>query len=298
MRRLRLDLRALPVYLAAALLFLFCVGPVGLSLFASVMPDQAIFAFPPNWFAYAPTLDNYRYIFTGELPDAYLTAGANRAMISDAARQVPRSMLNSTVVALGVMAINIVLGAPAAYAFARFKFRGRMPSFMAIVLARLVPATALITPFYLLVQALGLLGTKLALVLVHSAITLPFTVLILAIFFSRIPREIEEAGVIDGCSRLQLFLRITLPLSRASIFATGVFAFILSYAEFLFALVLSGEASNRPLSVVMAALARNVDVSWGLLNAGVFLAVVPTVALVAFVWRFVVEGLLSGAVKQ
>jgi ABC-type glycerol-3-phosphate transport system permease component len=290
--------RRLLVYGAALLLFLFCIGPVGLSLFASVMPDQAIFAFPPDWFAYAPTLDNYGYIFTGKLPAAYLTAGANRAMISDAARQVPRSMLNSTIVALGVMALNIALGAPAAYAFARFKFRGRMPGFMAIVLARLVPATALITPFYLLVQELGLLGTKLALILVHAAITLPFTVLILTIFFSRIPKEIEEAGVIDGCSRLQLFLRITLPLSRASIFATGVFAFILSYAEFLFALVLSGDAANRPLSVVMAALARNVDVSWGLLNASVFLAVVPTVALVAFVWRFVVEGLLTGAVKQ
>ncbi len=291
-------LRRIIVYPAAILLSLFCIGPAALSLFASVMPDQAIFSFPPNWFGYEPTLDNYQYIFTGEIPATYLTAGANRQMISDAARQVPRSMLNSMFVALGVMAVNILLGAPAAYAFARLRFRWQTGTFLAIVLSRLVPAVALITPFYLLIQGMGLLGTKAALVIVHSVLTLPFTVLILTIFFRRIPRDIEEAALLDGCTRLQIFLRIMLPLARTSVFATGVFAFILSYAEFLFALVLSGDAANRPLSVVMAALARNTDVSWGLLNASVFLAVIPTVALIGIVWRFVVEELLANTASE
>ncbi|WP_119303655.1 carbohydrate ABC transporter permease [Dongia deserti] len=286
-------MRRLLVHLAALLLFLLCAGPIGLSLFASVVPDQAIFSFPPNWFGYSATSDNYRYIFTGRIPATYLTAGANRNMISDAARQVPAGMLNSMLVALGVMAVNIILGAPAAYAFARLRFRGQTATFLAIVMSRLVPAVALITPFYLLIQAMQLLGTKAALIIVHSVLTLPFTVLILTIFFRRIPRDIEDAALLDGCSRTQVFLRIVLPLSRTSIFATGIFAFILSYAEFLFALVLSGDAANRPLSVVMAALARNTDVSWGLLNASVCLAVIPTVALIGIVWRFVVEALLE-----
>ena len=291
-------LRTLLLHLAGLLLLLVCAGPVGLSLFASVMPDQAIFGFPPNWLGYAATLDNYRYIFTGRVPAVYLTAGANRGMISDAARQVPFGMWNSTLVALGVLVVNISLGAPAAYAFARFRFRGQSASFIAIVMSRLVPAVALVTPFYLLVQSLGLLGTKSALVLVHSALTLPFTVLILTIFFRRIPRELEDSAMLDGCDRLQAFRYVFVPLARTSILATGLFAFVLSYAEFLFALVLSGDAANRPLSVVMAALARNTDVSWGLLNASVFLAVLPTVALVAIVWRFVVEGLLQGGVES
>ena len=290
-------LRSILIHLAAAALFLACIGPVALSLLASLVPDQAIFSFPPDWFGHGLRLDNYLYIFTGRIPDVYLTAGANRHMISDAARQVPASMWNSVVVALGVMVVNIAFGAPAAYAFARLRFRGQAATFLSIIMSRLVPAVALITPFYLLIQAMGLLGTKLALVIVHSVLTLPFTILILTLFFRRIPPEIEESAMLDGCTRMQAFLRITLPLSRTSIFATGLFAFILSYAEFLFALVLSGDAANRPLSVVMAALARNTDVSWGLLNASVFLAVVPTVVLVAFVWRFVVEGLLRGAVR-
>ena len=285
------------LHLAGFALLVICAGPVALSLFASVMPDQAIFGFPPNWFGHSATMDNYRYIFTGQIPDVYLTAGANRDMISDAARQVPAAMWNSTLTALGVMAVNIGLGAPAAYAFARLHFPGQVAAFLAIILSRLVPAVALVVPFYLLIQALGLLGTKLALVLVHSALTLPFTVLILTIFFRRIPREIEESALLDGCDHLRVFAYVFVPLARTSVIATGLFAFILSYAEFLFALVLSGDAANRPLSVVMAALARNTDVSWGLLNASVFLAVLPTVALAAFVWRFVVEGLLEGGVE-
>ena len=103
--------------------------------------------------------------------------------------------------------------------------------------------------------------------------------------------------MLDGCDRLQVFRYVFLPLARTSILATGLFAFVLSYAEFLFALVLSGDAANRPLAVVMASLARNTDVSWGLLNASVFLAVLPTVALVAIVWRFVVEDLLRGGIE-
>jgi multiple sugar transport system permease protein len=285
------------LYLAALLLFVFSAGPVFLSLLGSVIPDQALFSFPADWFGRGFTYDNYRYILTGELPRSYEIRGANRGMISDAARQVPGSMLNSMTVALAVMAVNVVLGAPAAYAFARMRFRGKRLAFMAIVMSRLVPAVALAVPFYLLIQALGLLGTKTALVLVHSVLTLPFTVLILSVFFRRIPTEIEDAAIVDGCTRAQLFLRIVLPLSLPSLAATGLFAFMLSYAEFLFALVLSGDAANRPLSVVMASLARNVDVSWGILNSAIFLAVLPSVALVAIVWRSIVEGILVGGVK-
>lgn len=285
------------LYLAAMTVFLFSAGPVVLSLLGSIIPDRALFSFPPDWFSSGLTLDNFRYIFTGEIPSSYEVRGALRGMISDAARQVPDSMVNSTVVALGVMAVNVLCGAPAAYAFARMQFRGKTASFMVIVLSRLVPAVALVTPFYLLIQALGLLGTKLALVLVHSVLTLPFTVLILSVFFRRIPEDIEDAAIVDGCNRLQVFYRIVLPLSLPSLFATGLFAFMLSYAEFLFALVLSGDAANRPLSVVMAALARNTDVSWGLLNSAIFLAVLPSLALVIIVWRYVVEGILVGGTK-
>ena len=295
--RLRTVLAKAALMLAAFLVFVFSAAPVILSFLASIVPDQGIFSYPPDWFGFGVTLDNYRYIFTGELPAVYQVEGANRSMISDAARQVPMALLNSMIVAGSVALVNLVLGAPAAFAFARMRFRGRKLSFLALIAAPLVPSIALIVPYYLLVQQFGLLGTKLSMVLIHSIMTLPFTVLILSIFFARIPRELGDAARVDGATPLQAFLRIFVPLVRPSLLATGLFAFMLSYAEFMFAHALGGSASSRLLPVVMAALARNTDVSWGLLNASIFIAVVPSLLLVIVVWRFVVEGLLAGGVK-
>ncbi len=121
--------------------------------------------------------------------------------------------------------------------------------------------------------------------------------LILSVFFRKMPAELFEAATLDHCNRFQAFFRIALPLALPSVGATGLFAFMLSYSEYMFSMVLSGDAATRPVSVVMAALARNTDVSWSLLNTAIFIAIVPTLVLVVLVWRFVVEGLLSGAVK-
>jgi ABC-type glycerol-3-phosphate transport system permease component len=283
--------------LAGLLVFLLAAGPVLLSFIGSVIPDRVLFDPARSLLDEGLVFDSYRYILTGELPPGYLHEGANRAMISDAARQVPGSLLNSAVIALSVMALNLILGAPAAFAFARFLFPGKKLTFMFVILSPLVPAAALLTPIYMLVELAGLLGTKLAIVLVHMTRSLPFTVLILSVFFRKLPEEIFDAARIDGCSRLGAFRYCALPLALPAIVATGLFAFMLSYAEFIFSMVLSGDARSRPLSVVMAALARNTDVSWSLLNAAIFMAIVPTLVLVVLVWRWVVEGILSGIVK-
>lgn len=284
-------------FTVAALILLFTGGPVVLSLIGSVVPDRILLDRSKSLFAQAPSFETYRYVFTGKLPDSYLAENANRAMISDAARQVPGSLVNSAVIALSSMALNLLLGAPAAFVFARYAFPGKKLSFMFLILSPLVPAVALVTPIYIMLQSLGLVGTRTGIVLVHAAKALPFTVLILSVFFRKMPAEMFEAAVLDHCNRFQAFFRIALPLALPSIGATGLFAFMLSYSEYMFSMVLSGDAATRPVSVVMAALARNTDVSWSLLNTAIFIAIVPTLVLVVLVWRFVVEGLLSGAVK-
>lgn len=283
--------------LFASLIVLFAGGPVILSAVGSVVPDRIMMDSGKGLFSEGLNLETYRYVFTGQLPDSYLAENANRAMISDAARQVPRSLLNSGIIALSSMMLNLLLGAPAAYVFARHAFPGKRLTFMFLILSPLVPAVALVTPIYMMIQALGLIGTQAGIILVHTAKALPFTVLILSVFFRKMPAEIFEAAVLDHCNRFQAFRRIALPLALPSIGATGLFAFMLSYSEYMFSMVLSGDAATRPVSVVMAALARNTDVSWSLLNTAIFIAIVPTLVLVVLVWRFVVEGLLSGAVK-
>jgi len=282
--------------LAAVGILVFSAGPAFLSLAGSLIPDKALFDPARGLLDEGLTLDQYRYIFTGKVPAAHLLEGS-RVGISDAARQVPGSLINSLTISLSVMALNILIGAPAAFAFARFVFPGKRASFLFIILSPLVPAAALIAPSYLIIQWLGLLGTKAAIILVHTTKSLPFTVLILSVFFRKLPEEIIDAAVVDGCTRFQAFLRVALPLALPSVCATGLFAFMLSYAEFMYSMILSGDAASRPLSVVMGALARNIDVSWSLLNAGIFIAIVPTLALVVIVWRYIVEELLSGAVK-
>jgi ABC-type glycerol-3-phosphate transport system permease component len=294
---MRPRLNTLSTFIFAALILIFSGGPVVLSFIGSVVPDRILLDPAKGLFSEGLNFETYRYVFTGELPSSYLTEGANRAMISDAARQVPRSLLNSAVIALSSMLLNLLLGAPAAFVFARMSFPGKRLSFLFLILAPLVPSIALITPIYITLQYLGLLGTHLGIILVHTARALPFTVLILSVFFRKMPTELFEAALLDHCSRWQMFFRIAVPLALPSIGATGLFAFMLSYSEYMFSMVLSGDAETRPVSVVMAALARNTDVSWSLLNTGIFLAIVPTLVLVVLVWRFVVEGLLSGAVK-
>lgn len=290
-------LHPLLTVLFAGLILLFSGGPVLLSLYGSVVPDKVLLSPDKNLFTEGPNFDTYRYVFTGQLPDSYNTEGANRAMISDAARQVPRALVNSSLNALAAMVLNLIFGAPAAFVFARYVFPGKKVSFLYLILSPLVPAVALVTPIYMMLQAMNLVGTQLGIILVHTARALPFTVLILSVFFRKIPAEIFEAAVLDHCSRFQAFWRVAVPLALPSIGATGLFAFMLSYSEFMFAMILSGSSETRPVSVVMAALARNTDVSWSLLNTAIFIAIVPTLLLVILVWRFVVEGLLSGAVK-
>lgn len=284
-------------YATALVVLLLTGGPVFLSLYGSLVPDRVLLDPDASILDEGPNFDGYRYILTGELPRSYQEGSANRAMISDAARQVPGSLWNSLRIALACMALNIVLGAPAAFAFARYAFPAKRATFMFLILCPLVPAVALVTPIYLTMQAMGLLGSAWAIILIHTARSLPFTVLILSVFFRRLPTELFEAAALDHCSPRQGFFRIAVPLALPSIGATGLFAFMLSYSEYMFSLILSGDARARPVSVVMAALARNTDVSWSLLNTAIFMAIIPTLLIVAVVWRFVVEGLVGGAVK-
>jgi multiple sugar transport system permease protein len=284
-------------FVFAALILLFTGGPVLLSLYGSLVPDRILLNPDKSILTEGPNLETYRYVFTGRLPDSYRQESANRAMISDAARQVPGALINSSINALAAMVLNLILGAPAAFVFARYIFPGKKLSFMYLILSPLVPAVALVTPIYMMLQFLGLVGTQIGIILVHTAKALPFTVLILSVFFRKIPPEIFEAATLDHCSRFQTFWRVALPLALPSVGATGLFAFMLSYSEYMFAMILSGDAKTRPASVVMAALARNTDVSWSLLNTAIFMAIVPTLILVVLVWRFVVEGLIGGATK-
>ncbi|MGH2425857.1 MAG: carbohydrate ABC transporter permease [bacterium] len=285
------------IYLSAIVVVGFALAPFMWVILSGFLPEVAILTVPPEWFRSGLIVDNYRYILTGEIPRAHEVGGQLRRMISEEVRHVPRAAFNSSVVAGAVLLLNWLLGVPAAYAYARLKFPGRVATFYFITVSRLIPAVALAIPYFLIVQRLGLLDRHFALILIHTALTLPFTVLILVLYFRSIPVEIEESAQLDGASRWAILRRVMLPLALPSLVGAGLFAFMLSYSEFLFALLVTTSEYSRTLPVTLASVASNPDVSWSLLSAGTTLAVLPALILVWPIWRYMVRGLVSGSLN-
>lgn len=293
----RSPLQRVLVYAGAALLAVFWFGPFVLVVIGSVIPEGNLLSFPPDWFASPPFLGNYAYIFTGEIPQTYEQRGALRSMISTEVRYVPQTILNSFLVATATMLVSLVLGSLAAYAFARLRFPGRAATFNFILASRLIPTVALAVPYYAIVQGLGLLNTYWALIAIYAVLTLPFTTLVLTLYFRNVPPEIDEAAQLEGASPWRVLWDIVLPLSLPSLVGAGLFAFMLAYGEFLFALLITTSVERRTLPVVLATVAANPDVSWGLLMAAIALGSLPTLLLVVPVWRFMVRGLTAGAAR-
>jgi len=232
-------------------------------------------AYQPATLIFRPTLDNYVKIFVDEPFLKYFA--------------------NSVAVALASTAASLAIGAMAAYAIARYRTGGAPLSFT-VLGTQMLPPVALVIPFYLLANQLHLLDKRWALAVVYLSFNLPFVVWILIGFFQGIPRELEEAAMVDGCSRWTAFRQVVLPLSLPGLLAAGVFAFVLSWNEFLFALVLTGRES-KTLPVALAGLMSSQGNQIGAICAATITMMAPIVALTWVIQRFLVRGLTFGAVK-
>ena len=289
--------RRIAIYGGALLLAFFWFAPFVLVIIGSTIPETNLTSFPPNWFEDPPNLQTFDYIFTGKIPETYEQRGALRSMISSEVRDVPRAILNSFVVATAVMFINLIFGSLAAYAYARLQFPGRRFAFTFVLMSRLIPTVAIAVPYYLIVQSLDLINSFWALIMIYSVLTLPFTTLVLTLYFRSIPIEIDEAAQLEGASPWRILKDIGIPLALPSIIGAGLFAFMLSYSEFLFGLFITTTRERRTLPVVLGALSANTDVSWNMMMAGIVIGTIPTLFLAIPVWRFMVRGLTSGAIK-
>ena len=177
------------------------------------------------------------------------------------------------------------------------KFRGKSIVFNFLLGTRLLPAIAVAIPYYAIVSALGLLDSYLGLILVYLTFSLPFTIWFLRDYIISLPIDIEEAAQIDGCSRLQLLLRIVLPLAAPGLAAAGAFAFMSSYNEFLFALLLTQTISSQTLPVILSSVATNPDASLALIATSVVLAMVPPLLFAIAFQRFLTRGLVAALGK-
>ncbi|WOI55860.1 carbohydrate ABC transporter permease [Palleronia sp. LCG004] len=214
-----------------------------------------------------------------------------------AASDYPVYMLNSLVVATISTAITLILAIPSAYAFFRMSFRGRETLYRAILLAYAFPSIVILIPLFGIFAKLGLIDSRLALVLVNVAFALPFAIWLLRSFFAGIPVEIEEAARLDGGPPFTVLRRIMIPLVAPGIAAVAVFAFVTAWTEYVFASVMILSDAKRTVPVGFSGIIGQYQIDWGLLLAGASLSILPVVILFAFVGRWFVAGLTEGAVK-
>ena len=266
--------RIVTVDLPVVLILVFTLSPYLWMALTSVTQKSKLFTDGPS--LVGATLENYVRLF------ATVGFGAN--------------LLDSLIVAMGTVIVGLALSVPAAYAFSRFRFRGRRLLMLQFLLINMFPLVLLILPLFILMRTLGLVDTHLALIVANSTVAIPFSVWMMTSYMNGIPRSLDEAAMTDGCTRFGALYRVVLPLCTPGIIATGVYIFITAWNEYLYALTLGGR-SVRPITVAIQTLIGEYQVEWGLLTAGGIVGAMPATLLFLVIQKRLIAGMTQGAVK-
>ena len=270
-------------YVVLTIIFVYIVFPFYWAVRSSVSPDSELFVTPVHYWPFAPTLDHYAQV---------LTDG-----------QFVRALLNSALVAGSSTILSLFIGTVGAYALGRFKFRGRLPVMYLILSMTMFPAIAILGSLFDLVQRFGLYNNLLSLIITYLVFTLPFTIWVLTSFFQSLPKELEEAAYVDGCTPLETLYKVMLPLVAPGMVTTGLLAFIASWNEFLFAVSFIQTPENRtvPLAIFLFSTATSsgssYEIPWGAIMAGTVIVTIPLVVLTLVFQNRIISGLTAGAVK-
>jgi multiple sugar transport system permease protein len=208
----------------------------------------------------------------------------------------PMNMVHSLIVAIGTVILGLSISITAAYAFSRFRFAGRRIIMIQFLVINMFPIVLLILPLFVIMRRLGLLDTHAALIIANSTVAIPFSIWMLTSYINAIPKSLDEAAMMDGCSRLGALRRVILPLIMPGVIATGIYIFITSWNEYLYALTLGGR-NVRTMTVAIQTLIGEYQIEWGLLTAGGVLGALPATILFLIVQKRLISGLTQGGVK-
>ena len=266
---------AIAVFVGALML-----APLALSFFASIKTPVEASAVPPSYFPTSLSLENYNNV---------LHFGAGLGTYVG----------NSLGVAALAIIFSLALSVPAGFGLARFKIPYRELLFVVLLTPLMIPYQALLTPLYFMFAKLGLANSLIGLAVVHTILQIPFSVYLMRNAFEAIPRELEEAAVIDGCSTFVSFRRVFLPLVLPGMVTVALFAFIASWNEFLAALIFMNKETSFtvPIMLVSVRIGHFGSVDWGALQAGILVSILPCALIYIFLQKYYVSGLLGGAVK-
>jgi len=268
------------LYVAAVIVGIVMLAPFLWMVLASIHTQAELVQIPLHWWPKTFFFNRYISLFTDP----------NNA-------EFKYAMRNSLIVSVSVVAISILVGVFGAYAFARMQFKGRRVILMTFLFTYMLPQIALLIPLYMILSNVGLLDNVIGLIIVDCSLVVPFVLWILSNYFLTIPLELEESAWIDGASRVGALFRIVLPSARPGIFAACMFAFLLAWDEFMYALLFTSSNNSKTIPVAIAEFSAQHSTDFGLVAAGGVLAALPPVILAIVFQRNVVSGLVAGAVK-
>lgn len=268
-------IKKITLYVTLAIIMLTFIMPIYWVFVSSLKIPKEYFSSPPVYLPSEITFSNYIKLFQES--------------------KTPHHLLNSLIVALVTTAASVGIGSLGAYSLARFKIGGEYLAF-AILGIYMFPPVTFILPFFIFAQKLHLYDTRLILAIVYTGFFLSFVVWIMRGFFYEIPKELDEAAMIDGCSRIGAFLKVILPLAKPGLVATSLICFMFSWNEFLFALILT-STNAKTLPVELGGFITDKALLWGQMSAGGSLAIIPILALILLLQKYLVRGLTFGAIK-
>jgi multiple sugar transport system permease protein len=268
------------------LYLLFTLSPIIWLLLSTIQTQASLLRVPVQIVPESITLRNYMDIFT---PAAF---GEHRGEST-----FLLALRNSVLISLGTTAVAMLFGTLAAYAFARFNIPGKRGWLLTVLGSQLLPPISILIPLFRMFKRADLLDTMASLILAYSTFSIPFVVWIMAGYFQSVPIELEEAARIDGASRFQSFLRITLPLAAPGLGAAAIFTLLNAWDEFFFALIFTSTYAAKTVPVALAEFIGRHSVNWGMLVTGGFIASLPPIVFSLVFYRYIVSGLSAGGLK-
>jgi len=268
--------RVLSIYILLAVYLIFLLFPFYWTFVTSIKPKNELYGSIVTYWPNKATFESYKKLFVNF--------------------NFLKPMMNSLLVAAVTTIVSLTVSLLAAYAFSRYRFKGRKVLMAMFLTNNMFPTVLLLIPLYAIMRNMGILYTPMALMLSYTTFTIPFSIWLLSGYLNDLPMSLEEAAMVDGASRTQAFLKIVFPILLPCVMATGAYIFITSWNEYVFAVMFTNEG-NRTIPVTLNLLIGQLGVQWGLMTAGGIITIIPVCIILFFAQKRLTEGLTAGAVK-